>query len=1443
MGRPAGSPVKLSLRGFLRGLLHVARHLAAQLTELLSFIGALLCLIYFLLNSSFTAQIFDEAVNPMFRGGVHWQRLRFGPMPWQLRILGVELLGPDGQAVVTADELHIEELRLLELLKGRISAQQIRLVRPHVHLKQRPHAELKDDWGQPAQLFNIEELFMPPGVPVEDGELSDPPPLEFDEVQIEQARVILDLEAIAIVVEGALIEQARFSLVDDLMQMRAQAVRVAQVQVSLPSEDEAGPPLHAPAAQLWRWPLRDVQITHFLWHQDAFQVAQLKATVFEDDPLILRDLHMDLDRPGLPWVRTQLTYETRQVERSLGQFGLDDVRGAVRVSLRAQGELDALEAAGEIFIEDAQLPGDLQVEALRLDLRKTEADLVEIPALDLRAYGGQVRGRAFVDLLRGQASAALWGEDLDLSRLPIELPGIAEELAEGPARLRLDFNGVDLFEGADALRAHAALKVDLQRSHGGSTGFGLGQSVQLDLLADYVKGRLDLGHLRLNGRSVKVQSEGLLSLAGGDDSHIEARVQAKDLQSILAAFDVPLRGGADLQLKVHGSLLAPKVELTARADRLLWPELPPVGLQTKILFDVGTMRATVRDLRVSTPAGRVQSSGWVDLARATPRFDLRLSTRGLRLDRLPLPEDLALAGLADLSVRATGSLTRPRVALDLTLSEPQVRGLALKTVRVKGSYAQERIEIEQLSVADAQRERLSAQGWFVPKTQAFEGAVHIDRLSPSLIEPLIGEALPVSGYLSLDLEGKGHLSAPEGQGQLRLEQVQVADLSLKDSTLQLTAGEGRARLTGNLAELIALQVDAPTAVGGAPGTLEVQVFPLKVEDYVPALAKAGASAQVEAKVSAQFDAFKGEVSDILLELPTLSLGYTERDRDGQVIRPPRGRACEDCASVQVDAVEPVRLSWREDRAFVESLKLRLGRRTLEVTGSASPTDLDLAVGGNIDLGALWPFLRSVFTDVQGQVELDLKVRGQPATPQLEGFVTLQQANLVPRSAVIGGELDLAEAVSLQVVPPAGPAGPEGALPSGVFSVTLPARKADGSANRFILLRDDAPVELTVVDLFFEGWAPSKIAAELRTDEAELELPRMLSATVSTPGLRVEMWDELNAMRQVEPRLLISGHVDLLRAEYVADISSASEIGRGVGDNLRGRSAVRTVSAFERTPLLRNLELDLSIRGNDEIYVRNKVTVLDLNLAVALDLHRVSGMIYPQGAKPLTIEGRVDVLQDSQITYARRPFDVTLGSVVFRSEKFMTADVEATHTFRLRTDRGGQAGTFDRGASGDVREEEVILKVAVVIEQLSTPPKIDLNLSSSSGASKIEVATLVLTGSYPSDLTGAASAAPATEVLLAPVLSLIEAPLQQTLDVDLSLTPATTGTLFIDADKLLSRRLRLYTRTPVGDDANNSLQTFGLEYRLNNEVTLEATNERLGNLNSTGGRMRLRLLLD
>ena len=144
--------------------------------------------------------------------------------------------------------------------------------------------------------------------------------------------------------------------------------------------------------------------------------------------------------------------------------------------------------------------------------------------------------------------------------------------------------------------------------------------------------------------------------------------------------------------------------------------------------------------------------------------------------------------------------------------------------------------------------------------------------------------------------------------------------------------------------------------------------------------------------------------------------------------------------------------------------------------------------------------------------------------------------------------------------------------------------------------------------------------------------------------------------------------------------------------------------------------------------------------------------------------------------------------------------------------------------------------------IAVEPELKFDLSSNSGASKLDVAWLVLTGSYPDNLSGSASAQPAAEVVLAPLLSLVERPLEDTFKVDLTLTPVSSGTLYIDANKFLSRRLRLYSRVFVGDEDDSSPQQFGLQYQINNVAFGELSSAQSGSSVSTTGKLKLRLSL-
>ncbi|MCA9537500.1 MAG: translocation/assembly module TamB domain-containing protein, partial [Myxococcales bacterium] len=583
----------------------------------------------------------------------------------------------------------------------------------------------------------------------------------------------------------------------------------------------------------------------------------------------------------------------------------------------------------------------------------------------------------------------------------------------------------------------------------------------------------------------------------------------------------------------------------------------------------------------------------------------------------------------------------------------------------------------------------------------------------------------------------------------------------------------------------------------------------------------------------------------------------------------------------VRAQAPIALSLRHDVLNLDALRLEVEREardgedgaegsaegappalarsqiaatgTLGLGGDAGP-DLDVRAAGDVDLALVSPFLASVFPRLDGRGAFSVDLTGPLDRPQIRGEVQLDEAALVPRSSVVGGLLELVEPVVFTLEPltddapiglcPGSTALEAAALPAFSFALSLAAERRAGDRmvpNRFRLLRDEAPINVDRARVEFRGGVPDFITVRTDVTEMAVNIPHYIRATINAPALEVTLCQHPLPRRPLETRLIVGGPVKILRGEYVADITSASEINQGVRDNLVGSARARQVNVFERVPLLQRLFLDLSVTGDGDFYVRNQITVLTTDLEMRLELPKIRGFLYsrptdsPEDA--LQITGQVSVLPDSKLTYARRPFEVTRGTVDFGGVDFLDADVEATHTFRIRTDGATSGSTFDQ-LTTDVRLEEVVLQARYRLPTRGAPPEITLNLSSNSGLSKIEIATLVLTGSLPDQLTGAASAQPATEVVLQPLLGLVERPLEDTLDIDLSLSTGSTGSLFIEADKLLSRRLRLVTSTLVGDADDTQVPQFRLEYRINNEATAELTNEQDANLNSTNGRLRL-----
>jgi len=910
--------------------------------------------------------------------------------------------------------------------------------------------------------------------------------------------------------------------------------------------------------------------------------------------------------------------------------------------------------------------------------------------------------------------------------------------------------------------------------------------------------------------------------------------------------------------------------LTGHAVQYEKFSLNELGLSGR--WDSERRRATLRRLRMwKGPRLLLDAEGQLDLKAGQFQSELKLLDFPLQLVQLftptPPPELRTLYGVVDGELTLGGPLARPTGRGSLTAKRLSVKLSQLTPpLPLRLGLAHARFELSPTG--------LSAEG-------------HLGRqvwLSASI--PLRGASTEQSAQLGLDLYGlpiSYYSATPKGElgYQAELKQLErmllnadgLAPLSLSDPNDQLQViSLGRAgycalsalKLPGAQLSTLSLQGHFDiSALLGADSTLpslsaDLEGFALEhwMWDALGALKalehKEGpTSADQEltaASPSPQGLTERGchRLCDGRLSCPTISLASPRPAQlRAESVASPFDRMylnpqpwIESAASSALKRELSV-LGWRAgERSALGPFTLRGPHQQLTLQAAMIDRELSATLKGEARFATLGPFLEDLFQRLEGDLKASLKLSGPVSSPMIEGGVELREVALLsPRSQIIG-DIRQVGPISLKL----------SALDGGGLEVSLP------SAESAALLRNEGEVTLKELSVSLPQLSFKRLSVGFSARQLEAKLPDLGRLTAQLKGMRFVMQ---NSADNAPPQLSLSGDIDILRGLYTADIVSSDEINQGVRNNFTGRTAVETLSVFDRSPILKRLKLDLNLRGEDDLVVRNQIGgVVKLNLGVSLDLN-VRGYLYALPSDPLDqqlqLSGEVNTLDGSTITYANNTFDVIDGRVNFgdalqgaaRASAFMNAELEATHIFRIpRQSLTRQQVTFDRTLGSDLIDEEVTLRAQVLMPTKESKPQVELDLSSQSGASKIEVATLVITGRYPNNLNAAASTQPATEVLLAPILNLIERPIEDSLGLNLSLTPETSGAgLFIDLNKSFSRRLRLYARTPIGEGDDDSPQSFGLEYKLNNILSSELTREQISQSNATSGRLRLRLSWD
>jgi len=888
--------------------------------------------------------------------------------------------------------------------------------------------------------------------------------------------------------------------------------------------------------------------------------------------------------------------------------------------------------------------------------------------------------------------------------------------------------------------------------------------------------------LRLRTDTDIVEFNGTIDTVNARFEPSRVLIESRDLGAWLGRFgvDQPL---SDLVLRarfpIDGPLAEPRigpteVSLTRATSDARSPDFRASG---QLRFD--ETGVSVRDARVTSSLGELTASGRIGLFegslfrwRADPTLDVQMELTDARAGEL-IPK-LGSSAMVWAQFHLVGSARRP-----------QIRGselLALDTI-----LAGEPLDVIQLSDFVVSRGRIDVAEFFVGKGKGIiRGSASYNFANPYwditisgrdfLLREIqrLGElGVDLRGGLRFDMNLRGPPDDLDIDGSLVVTDLELRRYRIGGVSVAFDTDDGHlvaaAQVGGDL------DVDITMPLTGGPMAVTGRFRRARLEELWPAAENVVDRSSISGQVDIRIDPWGTGLYEADWNMHEFALEIDSR---------------------RFVAPRAVRGTWSgrpgEDgfaqRLTINDFSLGSGDRVLTLRGTVESDGgtphIAMSLGGDVDFSLL-RFLPDLIVDAEGVAEVAIKVNGPYRAAQVVGDGRFGNARIAPRGL-----------------------GTHVFLRPGTFSVT----------NDEIRFAQERPLSGTVFGgeftahgaLGLQGMVPVSADFAFFVTNLAYRIPDQLNITL-TADLRYRAASFANF-----DSYALSGNVEIIDARFyrnfdiVSDQFAFGDFGRNV--------ASFELPIWQRVPALGRMALDLTITGRDRFRVVSRIANIETNVEFRTDLD-VTGTF-----DAMNVQGQLEALDGSRVYYRGRLFEVGRAALLFQGQRdadgfpWPYLDAEVTAAIRPCVSRPRDSFEIADVAGRPIGETERVFVTAFLTGDL--PVDLNFRLESTPFYDQRDQLSLILTGCTVDALTATAAGAPTLDIVLRPVIQMVERNVQERLDFDdVDLIPTTDGAAGIIIQDEVTPRFRWALDAMVGAGTETRQIVRG-EYRLLDWLTLE-----------------------